>query len=168
MVRSDLIDRLAEENPALSQSEIEEIVETFFGSIAGHLNAGGRVELRGFGAFSVRRYEARAGRNPRTGETVAVEGKSRPYFKPGKAMLARLNGAGWRTERTIFALPRPSFGSRTNQEKNLSRTSSYRNLAVRHESHGGDSLRDCNICNFLSPSDIPGEVGVKVGVKPRG
>lgn len=92
MVRSDLIDRIAEENPGLSQSEVEKIVETFFSAIVTQLNAGGRVELRGFGAFSVRSYEARAGRNPRTGETVSVDAKNRPYFKPGKQMLARLNG----------------------------------------------------------------------------
>lgn len=92
MVRSDLIDRIAEENPGLSQSEVEKIVETFFGAIVTQLNAGGRVELRGFGAFSVRSYEARAGRNPRTGEKVSVDAKNRPYFKPGKQMLARLNG----------------------------------------------------------------------------
>ncbi|MFC3443835.1 HU family DNA-binding protein [Sphingobium rhizovicinum] len=92
MVRSDLIDRIAEENPGLSQSEVEKIVEAFFSAIVAQLNAGGRVELRGFGAFSVRSYDARAGRNPRTGETVAVEAKNRPFFKPGKQMLARLNG----------------------------------------------------------------------------
>lgn len=88
MVRSDI----AEDYPGLSQIEIEKIVETFFGSIVGQLNAGGRVELRGFGSFPVRSYDARAGRNPRTGETVAVEVKNRPHFKPGKQMLARLNG----------------------------------------------------------------------------
>ncbi|EZP70566.1 HU family DNA-binding protein [Sphingobium fuliginis] len=92
MVRSDLIDRIAEENPALSQSEIDKIVETFFGSIVSHLTAGGRVELRGFGAFSVRSYDGRAGRNPKTGEMVMVDATRRPYFKPGKQMLARLNG----------------------------------------------------------------------------
>lgn len=92
MVGSDLIDRIAVENPGLSQNDVEKIVETFFGAIMAQLNAGGRVELRGFGAFSVRSYNARAGRNPRTGETVPVEAKKRPHFKPGKQMLARLNG----------------------------------------------------------------------------
>ncbi|NWK94534.1 integration host factor subunit beta [Sphingobium lactosutens] len=92
MVRSDLIDRIAEENPGLSRSEVEKVVETFFDAIVTQLNAGGRVELRGFGAFSVRSYRARTGRNPRTGEAVSVEAKSRPFFKPGKAVLTRLNG----------------------------------------------------------------------------
>lgn len=92
MVRSDLIERIAEENPELSQSEVEKIVEAFFGAIVAQLNAGGRVELRGFGAFSVRSYDGRAGRNPKTGETVTVDAKRRPYFKPGKQMLARMNG----------------------------------------------------------------------------
>ncbi|MFC3444180.1 HU family DNA-binding protein [Sphingobium rhizovicinum] len=91
MVRSDLIDMIAEENPGLSQSEVEKVVETFFDAIVTQLNAGGRVELRGFGAFSVRSYRARTGRNPRTGEAVSVEAKSRPFFKPGKAVLTRLN-----------------------------------------------------------------------------
>lgn len=81
MVRSDLIDRIAKENPGLTQSEVEKIVEAFFGAIVGQLNSGGRVELRGFGIFSVRSYGARAGRNPRTGEPVAVEARNRPFLR---------------------------------------------------------------------------------------
>ena len=63
----------------------------FFDEIAGRLAKGGRVELRGFGAFSTREREARKGRNPRTGESVDVPGKRVPFFKPGKEMRARLN-----------------------------------------------------------------------------
>ncbi len=71
--------------------EIEKVVTTFFDEIAQRLARGGRVELRGFGAFSTREREGRRGRNPRTGETVEVPGKRVPYFKPGKEMRARLN-----------------------------------------------------------------------------
>ncbi|MGB7655210.1 MAG: integration host factor subunit beta [Novosphingobium sp.] len=91
MIRSELLAALARENPALRIEEIEKIVGTFFDEIAGRLASGGRVELRGFGAFSTRARDARTGRNPRTGETVSVPGKKVPYFKPGKEMRARLN-----------------------------------------------------------------------------
>lgn len=91
MVRSELIIRISKEYPDLSAADAETVVETFFGSIAEQLRSGGRVELRGFGAFSVRDYQARNGRNPRTGAGVPVEPKSRVHFKPGKAMLERLN-----------------------------------------------------------------------------
>ena len=91
MIRSELLAALARENPGLRVEEIEKIVGTFFDEIAGRLASGGRVELRGFGAFSTRTRDARTGRNPRTGETVSVPGKNVPYFKPGKEMRARLN-----------------------------------------------------------------------------
>ena len=91
MIRSELLAALARENPGLRIEEIEKIVGTFFDEIAGRLASGGRVELRGFGAFSTRTRDARTGRNPRTGETVSVPGKKVPYFKPGKEMRARLN-----------------------------------------------------------------------------
>ena len=91
MIRSELLAALARENPGLRIEEIEKIVGTFFDEIAGRLASGGRVELRGFGAFSTRARDARTGRNPRTGETVSVPGKNVPYFKPGKEMRARLN-----------------------------------------------------------------------------
>jgi len=71
--------------------EIERVVDVFFDEIARRLADGGRVELRGFGAFSTRERNARKGRNPRTGETVAVAEKRVPYFKPGKEMRQRLN-----------------------------------------------------------------------------
>lgn len=91
MIRSELIDTLAQENPDLALRDIEAIVATFFDEITKRLAQDGRVELRGFGAFSTRARDARTGRNPRTGETVAVDAKRVPYFKPGKEMRARLN-----------------------------------------------------------------------------
>lgn len=91
MIRSELLQALARENPGLKPDEIEKVVTTFFDEIANRLAKGGRVELRGFGAFSTRERDARKGRNPRTGDTVDVPGKRVPYFKPGKEMRARLN-----------------------------------------------------------------------------
>ena len=94
MVRSDLIAYLGEEYPDLTGAEVEKAVEIFFSSIIGRLNEGGRVELRGFGAFSIRAYDARIGRNPRTGEMVSAPAKNRAYFRPGKTMLERIKIAG--------------------------------------------------------------------------
>ncbi|MHA6719806.1 integration host factor subunit beta [Sphingomonas sp. RS6] len=91
MIRSELVQLLAQDNPGLSTAEVETIVSIFFDEIVQRLSADGRVELRGFGAFSTRSRDARVGRNPRTGESVAVEAKRVPYFKPGKEMRARLN-----------------------------------------------------------------------------
>ena len=92
MTKSELIQRLAERNPHLYLRDIEKIVETVFDEITGALARGDRVELRGFGAFSVKSREARSGRNPRTGETVSVDAKRLPFFKTGKALRERLNG----------------------------------------------------------------------------
>lgn len=91
MIRSELVQKLAEKNEGLSPRDVEAIVDTFFAQVIDRLAAGGRVELRGFGAFSTRAREARVGRNPRTGEAVDVTAKRVPYFKPGKEMRARLN-----------------------------------------------------------------------------
>jgi integration host factor subunit beta len=91
MIRSELVQMLAAENPGLSVKEIDGIVAIFFDEISQRLADGGRVELRGFGAFSTRARDARTGRNPRTGETVDVDAKRVPYFKPGKEMRQRLN-----------------------------------------------------------------------------
>lgn len=91
MIRSELVQLLAKDNPELSAKEIEKIVSIFFDEISERLANGGRVELRGFGAFSTRGRDARTGRNPRTGETVSVQAKRVPYFKPGKEMRQRLN-----------------------------------------------------------------------------
>jgi integration host factor subunit beta len=91
MIRSELLQALARDNPDLRAEEIEQVVDIFFDEISSRLAEGGRVELRGFGAFSTREREARQGRNPRTGESVDVPAKSVPYFKPGKEMRALLN-----------------------------------------------------------------------------
>jgi integration host factor subunit beta len=91
MLRSELIARLAEENPHLKVREVEKIVDVIFDEISAALERGDRVELRGFGAFSVRKRDARTGRNPRTGEPVSVEPKHVPFFKAGKELRSRLN-----------------------------------------------------------------------------
>lgn len=91
MTKSELIQRLAEQNPHLYLRDIEKIVETIFDEITDALANGDRVELRGFGAFSVKHRDARTGRNPRTGETVHVEAKRLPFFKTGKGLRERLN-----------------------------------------------------------------------------
>lgn len=92
MIRSELVQALARQNPELRGDDIERIADVFFDEIAQRLAQGGRVELRGFGAFSTREREPRKGRNPRTGDAVEVAGKRVPFFKPGKEMRARLNG----------------------------------------------------------------------------
>ena len=91
MTKSELIARLAEQNPSLYHRDLEQLVNTVFETITKALEDGDRVELRGFGAFSVREREARIGRNPRTGEPVNVEAKRMPFFKMGKGMRERLN-----------------------------------------------------------------------------
>ena len=91
MIRSELLQALAKENPELRIDDVERALDTFFDEISESLAVGGRVELRGFGAFSTRQREGRKGRNPRTGETVEVAEKRVPYFKPGKEMRQRLN-----------------------------------------------------------------------------
>ena len=91
MTKSELIARIAELNPHLYQSDAEKIVSAIFDGISASLAKGHRVELRGFGVFSVRTRNARAGRNPRTGEKVSVEAKSVPFFKAGKKLKDRLN-----------------------------------------------------------------------------
>lgn len=91
MIRSELLQALHQDNPELRAEEIEQVVDIFFDEISERLAEGGRVELRGFGAFSTREREARTGRNPRTGEAVDVPAKRVPYFKAGKEMRHRLN-----------------------------------------------------------------------------
>ena len=91
MTKSQLIQRLAERNPHLYHRDVERIVNTIFEEIAEALARGERVELRGFGAFSVKKRGARSGRNPRSGETVHVAEKFLPFFKTGKELRERLN-----------------------------------------------------------------------------
>ena len=91
MIKSELVQRIADKNPHLYHRDVENIVNAILGEITNALSRGDRVELRGFGAFSVKRRDARVGRNPRTGEHVSVEQKSVPFFKTGKEMRERLN-----------------------------------------------------------------------------
>ena len=91
MIRSELVQKLCGDFPDLTQREVESVVGAIFDSITEQLAGGGRVELRGFGAFSTRQRDARIGRNPRTGAAVDVDAKRVPYFKPGKEMRERLN-----------------------------------------------------------------------------
>ncbi|MBX7536703.1 integration host factor subunit beta [Qipengyuania flava] len=91
MIRSELLAAISKDNPELRAEEVEQVVDIFFDEISQRLSEGGRVELRGFGAFSTREREARQGRNPRTGDLVDVPAKRVPYFKPGKEIRERLN-----------------------------------------------------------------------------
>lgn len=91
MIKSELIQKIAEDNPHLYQRDVERIVSTVFESITAALARGDRVELRGFGAFSVKKRDGRMGRNPRTGESVEVPAKSVPFFKTGKELRERMN-----------------------------------------------------------------------------
>jgi integration host factor subunit beta len=91
MIRSELIQKIADDNPHLYQRDVERIVNTIFEEVIETMARGDRVELRGFGAFSVKRRDSRVGRNPRTGEAVEVEEKHVPFFKAGKLLRDRLN-----------------------------------------------------------------------------
>jgi len=91
MTKSQLIAKLAEKNPQLYHRDIEVIFETIIDEMSEALVRGDRVEIRGFGAFSVKERDARVGRNPRTGETVEVAAKRTPAFKAGKDLRERLN-----------------------------------------------------------------------------
>src|ERR1700684_3373922 len=92
MIKSELVQRIAEQNPHLYLRDVENIVNAILDEITVALARGDRVELRGFGAFSVKRRDARQGRNPRTGAHVSVDQKAVPFFKTGKEMRERLNG----------------------------------------------------------------------------
>ena len=91
MIRSELVQIIADQNPHLFQRDVERIVNTVFDEITNAMANGDRVELRGFGAFSVKKRDARIGRNPRTGESVSVSEKHVPFFKTGKLLRDRLN-----------------------------------------------------------------------------
>jgi integration host factor subunit beta len=92
MIKSELVEKIAAKNPHLYHRDVERIVNTILGEIVRSLADGDRVELRGFGAFSVKARDARQGRNPRTGESVDVNAKRVPFFKTGKELRERLNG----------------------------------------------------------------------------
>ncbi len=91
MIKSELIQLIADKNPHLYQRDVENIVNAILGEITTALANGDRVELRGFGAFSVKNRQPRLGRNPKTGEKVDVEEKWVPFFKTGKELRERLN-----------------------------------------------------------------------------
>lgn len=91
MTKSELIARIAAANPHLYHRDVERIVTTIFDEITAALSRGDRVELRGFGAFSVKERDSRMGRNPRTGEAVNVSAKYVPFFKTGKELREKLN-----------------------------------------------------------------------------
>lgn len=93
MIRSELIQKMSDDYPHLSQRDVERVVNTVFEEIILAMASGNRVELRGFGAFSVKKRDARIGRNPRTGDSVEVEEKHVPFFKTGKLLRYRLNGS---------------------------------------------------------------------------
>jgi len=91
LIKSELVQIIANRNPHLFQRDVENIVNAVFDEITDSLAQGSRVELRGFGAFSVKNRPAREGRNPRTGDKVSVEEKWVPFFKTGKELRERLN-----------------------------------------------------------------------------
>jgi integration host factor subunit beta len=93
MIKSELVQKLAEQNPHLYPRDIEKIVNAILGTIGDALARGDRVELRGFGTFAVKKRSARTGRNPRTGTSVEISEKVVPIFKTGKEMRQRLNPA---------------------------------------------------------------------------
>jgi integration host factor subunit beta len=91
MIRSELVAKIAAANPGLTQADAEKVVRAVFDTITDHLAEGGRVELRGFGTFSLRHRSARTGRNPLSGQAVQVEAKGVPFFKAGKTIRDRMN-----------------------------------------------------------------------------
>ena len=91
MTKSGLIERVAELTPHISKKDTEVVVNTIFDSMTEALKQGERIEIRGFGSFQVKVREAREGRNPKTGESVALPGKHVPHFKPGKALRERVD-----------------------------------------------------------------------------
>ena len=94
MIKSELVQKITEQNPHLYQRDVENIVNAILGEIVAAMARGDRVELRGFGTFSIKQRPARTGRNPRTGAQVSVNEKQTPYFKTGKEMRQRLNRDG--------------------------------------------------------------------------
>ena len=111
MIKSELVQKIAERNPHLYQRDVENIVNAILDTITEALARGDRVELRGFGAFSVKKRDARTGRNPRTGETVSVSEKVIPVFKTGKEMRVRLNKEKDGPQNFHEAPPRKAVGA---------------------------------------------------------
>jgi integration host factor subunit beta len=94
MIKSELVQRIADRNPHLYQRDVETVVNAILDEVVRALAEGNRVELRGFGAFSVKKRDGRVGRNPRTGAAVKVDEKAVPAFKTGKELRLKLNGKG--------------------------------------------------------------------------
>lgn len=92
MTKSELIERLVQRQTHLSQKDVELAVKHLLEEISKTLASGGRIEIRGFGSFSVHHRPARMGRNPKTGQAVEIPEKYVPHFKPGKEMRERVNG----------------------------------------------------------------------------
>lgn len=93
MTKSELIERIAAKQSQLSVKDVELAVKSILDYMADALASGGRIEIRGFGSFSLHYRKPRRGRNPKTGETVQLEGKYVPHFKPGKELRERVNGS---------------------------------------------------------------------------
>ncbi len=93
MTKSELIERLAEKQPQFTVKDVELVVKTLIEEMSQSLTTGGRIEIRGFGSFSLHYRESRVGRNPKTGETVDLTGKYVPHFKPGKELRERVNNS---------------------------------------------------------------------------
>ena len=102
MTRSELILKISQKNPHLFNRDIEEVVNSIFAEISQALSRGDRIELRGFGAFSIKHRRSRIGRNPRTGESVQVEEKKIPFFKTGKRLRQLLNPTSGGNDNVIF------------------------------------------------------------------
>ncbi len=92
MTKSELIEKVASKQPQLSQKDVELAIKTLLEGMSQTLATGGRIEIRGFGSFSLHYRSARTGRNPKTGESVDLSGKYVPHFKPGKELRERVNG----------------------------------------------------------------------------
>jgi integration host factor subunit beta len=92
MLKSELVQKLAEKNSHLYHQDLERVVNIVLDEITETLKEGGRVELRGFGSLGTKSRNGRVSRNPRTGSAVVVEPKRAPYFRAGKALLERMNG----------------------------------------------------------------------------
>ncbi len=108
MIKSELVQKLADENPNLFHRDVERIVSIVFDEITDSLARGDRVELRGFGAFSVKHRPARVGRNPRSGEAVNIEEKWTPFFKAGKELRDRMNKDGRFSDAATQAMSGPN------------------------------------------------------------
>lgn len=92
MVRSELIAKILDDSPHLSEAEVKRLLDTIFNKIADTVAGGGRVELRDFGTFTPKTIKARVGRNPRNGEAVYIPERTRMWFTAGKGLRNRMNG----------------------------------------------------------------------------